>query len=55
MLNMGLDAVRTRWVLPLDPTKLGAFTFNVCVCMYVYAHRVMDRPRQNPFYLLSHM
>lgn len=21
---MGLDAVRTRWVLPLDPAKLGA-------------------------------
>lgn len=24
MVNMGLDAVRTRFVLPLDPAKLGA-------------------------------
>lgn len=25
MLNMGLDTVRTRFVLPLDPSKLGAY------------------------------
>lgn len=45
MLNMGLDAVRTRWVLPLDPAKLGAF-----YVARVFTHNPPYRPkRSKPF------
>lgn len=44
MLNMGLDAVRTRWVLPLDPAKLGAFFAFARGGVNTYTHTLQNTP-----------